>query len=78
MLIFTFLHEGSPNVVKEALANDVKVISVPVGDTVERLKSLPGCDVSTKYDYKELSYLIKKNINYVVKSLNQDEDVLHL
>lgn len=44
-LVFTSLHEGSPNAVKEALACDLPVVSVAVGDVPERLRDIGGCVV---------------------------------
>jgi len=42
-LIMTSLHEGSPNVVKEALACGLPVVSLDVGDVSERITSVEGC-----------------------------------
>jgi glycosyltransferase involved in cell wall biosynthesis len=46
-LVFTSLQEGSPNVVKEALACNLPVVSVAIGDVPERLRDVAGCEVST-------------------------------
>ncbi len=42
-VVLTSTHEGSPNVVKEALACNVAVVSVDVGDVRERLTGIDGC-----------------------------------
>ena len=44
MLMMSFI-EGSPNVVKEALACDIPVIGVQVGDVPEMLDGIEGCKV---------------------------------
>jgi glycosyltransferase involved in cell wall biosynthesis len=45
VLVLTSIHEGSPNVVKEALACNVPVVTVNVGDVAERLAGIEGCHV---------------------------------
>jgi teichuronic acid biosynthesis glycosyltransferase TuaC len=44
-LIVTSLQEGSPNSVKEALACNLPVVSVPVGDVAVRLNGVAGCEL---------------------------------
>ena len=46
VLILTSLHEGSPTVVKEALACNVPVVSVEVGDVAERIAGVEGCHLA--------------------------------
>jgi teichuronic acid biosynthesis glycosyltransferase TuaC len=43
VVLLTSTHEGSPNVVKEALACNVSVVSVDVGDVRERIETIEGC-----------------------------------
>jgi glycosyltransferase involved in cell wall biosynthesis len=45
VVLLTSLHEGSPNIVKEALSCNVPVVSVDVGDVAERLTGIDGCHV---------------------------------
>jgi glycosyltransferase involved in cell wall biosynthesis len=42
-LILTSMHEGSPCVIKEALACNLPIVSVDVGDVAERLNGVTGC-----------------------------------
>lgn len=45
VLLLTSANEGSPNVVKEALACNLPVVSVDVGDVREHIGGLDGCVV---------------------------------
>lgn len=46
-LLLTSLHEGSPTIVKEALACNVPVVSVDVGDVRERIQDIEGCHIAS-------------------------------
>lgn len=46
VVLLTSLHEGSPNVIKEALACNVPVVSVDVGDVSERVEGIEGCHIA--------------------------------
>ncbi|HMS83338.1 MAG TPA: glycosyltransferase [Nitrospira sp.] len=46
VVLLTSLHEGSPNIIKEALACDVAVVSVDVGDVRERVGGIDGCHIA--------------------------------
>jgi glycosyltransferase involved in cell wall biosynthesis len=45
VLLLTSLHEGSPTIVKEALACGTPIVSVNVGDVAERIEGVSGCHI---------------------------------
>ena len=45
-ILLTSVHEGSPVVVKEALACNVPVVSVDVGDVRARIEGIEGCSIA--------------------------------
>lgn len=46
VVLLTSLHEGSPNVIKEALACERPIVSVDVGDIRERIEEIEGCYIA--------------------------------
>jgi glycosyltransferase involved in cell wall biosynthesis len=44
----TSLSEGSPIAVRESLACETPVVSVPVGDVPGLLRGLPGCSICAR------------------------------
>jgi hypothetical protein len=74
-LLVTSLHEGSPNIVKEAMACNLPVVSVPCGDVAERLKgTYPGgiCP----YDASALAEAIKEVLNVGCRSNGRAQLIL--
>ena len=58
--LMTSLTEGSPQVIKEAMACGCPIVSVDVGDVKERVEGLEGCFVSDSRDPNDLANLIGK------------------
>jgi teichuronic acid biosynthesis glycosyltransferase TuaC len=54
VLLLTSMHEGSPTVVKEALACGLPIVSVAVGDVAERIEGIEGCHLA-RPEPKELA-----------------------
>lgn len=65
-VLLTSFHEGSPNLVKEALSCNIPVVSVPCGDVIERLNevNIGGC---TTYSPKDLAHQLEKVYKALVK-----------
>ncbi len=47
LLLLTSTHEGSPNVIKEAMACDLSIVSTDVGDVKKNIGQTKGCFVTT-------------------------------
>ncbi len=58
--LMTSFTEGSPQVIKEALACGCPIVSVDVGDVKERVEEVEGCYVAKTREPKELAELLQK------------------
>ena len=63
-LLMTSFSEGSPQVIKEALACGCPIVSVDVGDVAHRISGVKGCFVANTYDPKELTRLLENAISF--------------
>jgi glycosyl transferase family 1 len=71
-LLVTSLHEGSPNIVKEAMACNLPVVTVPCGDVEKRLARVqPGC--VAPYDAAQLASSIRHVLERSARSNGRDE-----
>ena len=60
VLVFTSMQEGSPNVVKEALACNLPIVSVPVGDVESRLNGVEGCELCDNADPETIAAALNR------------------
>ena len=58
-VLMTSLTEGSPQVIKEAMACGCPIVSVDVGDVKERMDGVEGCFVAATRESEELAGLLK-------------------
>lgn len=74
-LLMTSQREGSPQVIKEAMACGCPIVSVDVGDVGERLKGLEGCYVSQTRDPDTLALLLEKAMAFEGKTKGRERIV---
>ena len=67
-LLMTSLNEGSPQVIKEAMACGCPIVSVDVGDVKERTHGIEGCYVANTFESEELSKLLTKALAFSGKT----------
>ena len=71
-LIQASIQEGSPNIVKEALACNLRIISTPVGDTPLRIGNLEGCYLSLDFSEEELKRTICRAVEEFDRNVSFD------
>ena len=75
-MLLTSLWEGSPNVIKEAMACNCPIVSTDVGDVKKIIKNTQGCFI-TSFDPRDVSIGITKALRFGKKT-NGREHIKHL
>jgi len=71
VLLMTSFNEGSPQIIKEAMACGCPIVSTDVGDVKDLIGSLDGCFIST-YDVQDVVRNIKNALNYGIRTEGRD------
>lgn len=77
VVIFTSKGEGSPNVIKEAMACNCKIVSVGVGDVPERFLGVKGCFIC-QYQAYDVAHKIMDALNFPQKEVTSRQGVIYL
>lgn len=67
-LLMTSKTEGSPQVIKEAMACGCPIVSVDVGDVAERVSGVEGCYIVPTREPKDIAEALKKAIAFEGKT----------
>ena len=62
VLLLTSFHEGSNNSLKEAMACNLPIVSVDVGDSKERIREVDNCYVIRDYDPQNIANAVHQVI----------------
>ena len=72
-LLLTSLHEGSPNVIKEAMACNLPIVSTDVGDVQERLRNVQPSRIVRSWDVETLARLVTELLQDPARSNGAEE-----
>jgi len=76
VVLLTSNYEGSPNVIKEALACNCPIVATDVGDIKENIEGIEGCFI-TSFDAEDVARKIKLALQFG-KRTNAREKIKHL
>jgi len=76
VFVLTSYNEGSPNVIKEAMACNIPIVSTDVGDVKEVIGKTDGCYI-TAFDPKDVASKIKQALDFGKRTTGR-EDIKHL
>jgi len=63
VVLMTSFTEGSPQIIKEALACNCPVVSVPVGDVPSTIEDIPGCYI-TSYEPDDIAVKLQLALDF--------------
>lgn len=63
LVLMTSFTEGSPQIIKEAMACNCPVVSVPVGDVPEMINNIEGCFI-TSYEPEDIAEKLQTALNF--------------
>lgn len=73
--LMTSFTEGSPQVIKEAMACGCPIVSVDVGDVKERVSDTDGCYVAKSRQPEELAEMLMKALSFEGKTCGRERIV---